>query len=112
MHVLRITAIETGGCPHAAIREDISANLMACEMLTARHQADIILVESGGGTSAFARNVVTTPRQILGTPVENLLFDNVRRNMFVESSLLLLIYLICFLSLKLPPDCSCKKGPH
>ena len=47
----RILAIETGGCPHAAIREDISANLMACETLTARHQADIILVESGGGAS-------------------------------------------------------------
>lgn len=45
----RIAAIETGGCPHAAIREDISANLMACENLTARHQADIVLVESGGG---------------------------------------------------------------
>ena len=29
----RITAIETGGCPHAAIREDISANLGALESL-------------------------------------------------------------------------------
>lgn len=47
---VRIVAIETGGCPHAAIREDISANLMACETLTARHQTDIVLVESGGGT--------------------------------------------------------------
>lgn len=46
----RILAIETGGCPHAAIREDISANLGACETLTARHETDIILVESGGGT--------------------------------------------------------------
>ncbi|CAM9237536.1 unnamed protein product, partial [Scytosiphon promiscuus] len=45
----RILAIETGGCPHAAIREDISANLGACETLTARHQTEIILVESGGG---------------------------------------------------------------
>ncbi len=45
----RILAIETGGCPHAAIREDISANLGACETLTARHQTDIVLVESGGG---------------------------------------------------------------
>ncbi|CAM9359951.1 unnamed protein product [Laminaria digitata] len=42
----------TGGCPHAAIREDISANLMACETLTARHQADIILIESGGDNLA------------------------------------------------------------
>jgi len=31
----RIQAVETGGCPHAAIREDISANLTACERLTA-----------------------------------------------------------------------------
>jgi urease accessory protein len=45
----RIAAIETGGCPHAAIREDISANLAACEMMTARHGCDIVLVESGGG---------------------------------------------------------------
>lgn len=45
----RIVAIETGGCPHAAIREDISANLMACETLTARYQTDIVLIESGGG---------------------------------------------------------------
>ena len=30
----RIKAVETGGCPHAAIREDITANLIACEELT------------------------------------------------------------------------------
>lgn len=47
----RIQAIETGGCPHAAIREDISANLQACEELTAKHNADLVLVESGGGQS-------------------------------------------------------------
>lgn len=46
----RIRPIETGGCPHAAIREDISANLQACEELTAMHNADLVLVESGGGT--------------------------------------------------------------
>jgi urease accessory protein len=45
----RIRAIETGGCPHAAIREDISANLAAAEEMTAKHNADLILVESGGG---------------------------------------------------------------
>ncbi|CAM9380294.1 unnamed protein product [Choristocarpus tenellus] len=48
----RIMAIETGGCPHAAIREDISANLMACENLTAMHTADIVLIESGGDNLA------------------------------------------------------------
>jgi urease accessory protein len=45
----RIMAIETGGCPHAAIREDISANLQACEIMTAKHKCDMVFVESGGG---------------------------------------------------------------
>ena len=33
----RILAIETGGCPHAAIREDISANMGALEVLQAKY---------------------------------------------------------------------------
>lgn len=45
----RIRAIETGGCPHAAIREDISANLQACEDLTDEFDPQMLLVESGGG---------------------------------------------------------------
>ena len=48
----RIRAVETGGCPHAAIREDISANLLACEELTAQHDAKIVFVESGGDNLA------------------------------------------------------------
>ncbi len=49
----RIVAVETGGCPHAAIREDISANLLACERLTATHDnLDLILLESGGDNLA------------------------------------------------------------
>mmetsp|Transcript_8772 Transcript_8772/g.28060 ORF Transcript_8772/g.28060 Transcript_8772/m.28060 type:complete len:171 (-) Transcript_8772:46-558(-) len=44
----RIMAIETGGCPHAAIREDISANLLACEKLSAKFNPELILLESGG----------------------------------------------------------------
>jgi len=28
----RVVAVETGGCPHAAIREDITANVIACEV--------------------------------------------------------------------------------
>ena len=49
----RISAVETGGCPHAAIREDISANLEACERLTANLEPlDIILLESGGDNLA------------------------------------------------------------
>jgi len=49
----RIMAVETGGCPHAAIREDISANLDACEKLTLTLEPlDIILLESGGDNLA------------------------------------------------------------
>ncbi|ORY46234.1 CobW/HypB/UreG, nucleotide-binding domain-domain-containing protein [Leucosporidium creatinivorum] len=48
----RIRAIETGGCPHAAIREDISANVGALEELQAAYHCDFLLVESGGDNLA------------------------------------------------------------
>ncbi|KAI9737234.1 MAG: hypothetical protein M1818_005766 [Claussenomyces sp. TS43310] len=48
----RIRAIETGGCPHAAVREDISANLAALEDLQGEFAADILLIESGGDNLA------------------------------------------------------------
>jgi urease accessory protein len=48
----RIVAVETGGCPHAAIREDISANLLALEALHAKFGTDLLLVESGGDNLA------------------------------------------------------------
>lgn len=48
----RIIAIETGGCPHAAIREDISANLGALEGLQAKFGCQILLIESGGDNLA------------------------------------------------------------
>src|SRR5207248_712030 len=44
----RIVAVETGGCPHAAIREDITANLLALEELQARFGTELLLLESGG----------------------------------------------------------------
>jgi len=45
----RIMGVETGGCPHTAIREDASMNLAAIDQLIARHgELDIIFVESGG----------------------------------------------------------------
>ncbi|KAF6167528.1 hypothetical protein GIB67_031729 [Kingdonia uniflora] len=44
----RIRAVETGGCPHAAIREDISINLGPLEELSNLFKADILLCESGG----------------------------------------------------------------
>ncbi|CAK4337712.1 unnamed protein product [Aphanomyces euteiches] len=55
----RIRAVETGGCPHAAIREDISANLQACEDLSARFNLELVLVESGGDNLAanFSREL-------------------------------------------------------
>jgi urease accessory protein len=75
-----ILPVETGGCPHAAIREDVSANLTACEQLTAMltapreteeeretatghahhyQQPPIILCESGGDNLAanFSREL-------------------------------------------------------
>ncbi|KAI9804638.1 MAG: hypothetical protein M1833_006713 [Piccolia ochrophora] len=48
----RIRAIETGGCPHAAVREDISANLAALEQLHARFATQMLLIESGGDNLA------------------------------------------------------------
>ncbi|KAL0960874.1 hypothetical protein HGRIS_005889 [Hohenbuehelia grisea] len=48
----RILAIETGGCPHAAIREDISANMGALESLQAKFGCQLLLVESGGDNLA------------------------------------------------------------
>jgi urease accessory protein len=45
----RIIGVETGGCPHTAIREDASMNLAAIDQLMARHgELDIVFVESGG----------------------------------------------------------------
>jgi urease accessory protein len=48
----RILAIETGGCPHAAIREDISANMGALETLQAKFGCQLLFVESGGDNLA------------------------------------------------------------
>lgn len=45
----RITGVETGGCPHTAIREDASMNLEAVEEMATRFpDIDIIFIESGG----------------------------------------------------------------
>ena len=49
----RIIGVETGGCPHTAIREDASINLRAIEKLNARHpNLDVIFIESGGDNLA------------------------------------------------------------
>src|SRR5207253_1248770 len=57
----RIRAVQTGACPHTAIRDDISANLDAVEALEADHPGlDLILVESGGDnlTATFSYGLV------------------------------------------------------
>src|ERR1700738_2913459 len=49
----RIMGVETGGCPHTAIREDASINLEAVDrMLNAFPEADIVFIESGGDNLA------------------------------------------------------------
>jgi urease accessory protein len=45
----RIVAVQTGGCPHTAIRDDVTANLDAVEQLEGAHgPLDVVFVESGG----------------------------------------------------------------
>lgn len=49
----RVMGVETGGCPHTAIREDASINLRAIEQMTERHAGlDVIFIESGGDNLA------------------------------------------------------------
>jgi len=57
----RVSAVQTGCCPHTAIRDDISANLEAVEELEARFAPlDLMLVESGGDnlTATFSHGLV------------------------------------------------------
>lgn len=55
----RVAAVETGGCPHAAIREDVAENLAALEDLTRKFQCDVCLCEAGGDNLAasFSREL-------------------------------------------------------
>ena len=63
----RIRAVETGGCPHAAIREDISANLLALEELHRAFHPQILLLESGGDNLAacFSRELADYTVQVI-----------------------------------------------
>ncbi|MEP6960599.1 MAG: urease accessory protein UreG [Acidobacteriota bacterium] len=59
----RIRGVETGGCPHAAIREDASMNIEAIEDLETTHAGmELIFVESGGDNlaAAFSPELVDT----------------------------------------------------
>src|SRR5205814_1260744 len=57
----RITGVETGGCPHTAIRDDVSSNMQALNDLMKRfnHNIDLLFVESGGDNLAanFSREL-------------------------------------------------------
>lgn len=63
----RIRAVETGGCPHAAIREDISANLLALEELHREFHPDLLFIESGGDNLAacFSRELADFTIQVI-----------------------------------------------
>lgn len=59
----RVMGVETGGCPHTAIREDVSMNLQAVNDMVARYpDLDIVFVESGGDNLAatFSPELVDT----------------------------------------------------
>ena len=63
----RIRAVETGGCPHAAIREDITANLLALEELHRQFKPELLLIESGGDNLAacFSRELADFTIQVI-----------------------------------------------
>jgi urease accessory protein len=63
----RIRAVETGGCPHAAIREDISSNLLALEDLHRQFHPDLLLIESGGDNLAacYSRELADFTIQVI-----------------------------------------------
>lgn len=65
--VERIRAVETGGCPHAAIREDISANLLALEDLHRQFGTELLLIESGGDNLAacYSRELADYTIQVI-----------------------------------------------
>jgi urease accessory protein len=60
-----IVGVETGGCPHTAVREDPTPNLMAIEQLAARHpEVDVMLVESGGDNLTLTFSPLLVDRTI------------------------------------------------
>ena len=64
----RIAGVETGGCPHTAIREDASANLAAvAEMRQRFPNLDLVLIESGGDNLAacFSRELADYTIQVI-----------------------------------------------
>lgn len=67
----RIIGVETGGCPHTAIREDVSMNEAGVEELEERYpDLDLIFIESGGDNLAatFSPELVDFSIYIIGVP--------------------------------------------
>jgi len=61
----RIVGVETGGCPHTAVREDPTANLMAIEaLMDAYPETDIVLIESGGDNLTLTFSPLLADRSI------------------------------------------------
>ena len=66
----RIVGVETGGCPHTAIREDASLNLAAIAELRARHShLDAVFIESGGDnlSATFSPDLVDRTIYVVST---------------------------------------------
>ena len=60
-----IVGVETGGCPHTAVREDPTANLSAIDALLAAHPAtDVVLIESGGDNLTLTFSPLLAHRSI------------------------------------------------
>jgi urease accessory protein len=61
----RIVGVETGACPHTAIRDDITANLLAIEDLEAEFATlDVVLIESGGDNLTATFSPALVDRQV------------------------------------------------
>ena len=52
VYIISFVSLFLGGCPHAAIREDITANIVALERLTIKFHPQLLIVESGGDNLA------------------------------------------------------------
>jgi urease accessory protein len=61
----RILGVETGGCPHTAVREDPTMNLAAIEELLDRYpDTDVVLIESGGDNLTLTFSPLLADRSI------------------------------------------------
>ena len=84
----RVMAVETGACPHTAIREDPTLNIQAADLLEDRFAPlDLILIESGGERACFLGDLVPTTHHlplpwIMGYDVEPLRTLESRRALY------------------------------